>query len=107
MCKVQNRFKDLMHFFRRISVKNITNQYINDWVKGLRICSSCDRARHVVLGKGSQDLLCMHAGTNRGPGGMPGDTAGGMRGVPLAVLWIPRAAVNICEAVAGDPSRPP
>ena len=34
-------------------------------------------------------------------------TAGGMRGVPLAVLWIPRAAVNICEAVAGDPSRPP
>ena len=87
------------------------------------------RARHVVLGKGSPDLLCMpraaprRAGTNRGPGGMQGipravcggvplavcggGTAGGMRGVPLAVLWIPRAAVNICEAVAGDPSRPP
>ena len=41
-------------------------------------------------------------------GGVPlAGTAGGMRGVPLAVLWIPRAAVNICEAVAGDPSRPP
>ena len=47
-----------MHFFRRISVKNIdalitiqyiinidaliTIQYINDWVKGLWIYSSCD-----------------------------------------------------------------
>ena len=49
----------------------------------------------MVLGKGSPDLSCMRAG--------------GMAGVrvPLAVLWIPRAAVNICEAVAGDPSRPP
>ena len=36
-----------------------------------------------------------------------GGTAGGILWVPLAVLWIPRAAVNICEAVAGDPSRPP
>ena len=85
-----------MHFFRRISVKNIdalitiqyiinidaliTIQYINDWVKGLWIYSSCarcawDRARaragYVVLGKGSPDLSCMRAG--------------GMAGVPLAV----------------------
>ena len=73
MCKVQNR---LMHFFRRISVKNITNQYINDWVKGLRICSSCAIARDTwyrywVKVSGS----VMHA--------MPeptADTAGGMRG---------------------------
>ena len=54
--------------------------------------------------------ICMPEPT-AGPavcGGVPlAGTAGGMRGVPLAVLWIPRAAVNICEAVAGDPSRPP
>ena len=55
----------------------------------------------MVLGKGSPDLSCMRAG------GMAGGTAGGILWVPLAVLWIPRAAVNICEAVAGDPSRPP
>ena len=82
MCKVQNRFKDLMHFFRRISVKNITTQYINDWVKGLRICSSCDRARHVVLGKGSPDLSCMPEPT-AGPavcGGYRGRYAGGTAG---------------------------
>ena len=55
-----------MHFFRRILVKNIDAiQYINDWVKGLRICSSCAIATrmyvHMVLGKGSPDLSCMRA----------------------------------------------
>ena len=41
-----------------------------------------------------------YRGRYAGGGGGGGGTAGG-------VLWIPRAAVNICEAVAGDPSRPP
>ena len=68
-----------MHFFRRISVKNalITIQYINDWVKGLRICHACAR--------------------------MPEPWGYRWR----YILWIPRAAVNICKAVAGDPSWPP
>ena len=57
----------------------------------------------MVLGKGSPDLSCMRAG---GMAGVPLAVYCGYR-VPLAVLWIPRAAVNICEAVAGDPSRPP
>ena len=57
-----------MHFFRRISVKNIdalitiqyiinidaliTIQYINDWVKGFWIYSSCDARGTGIRGTG-------------------------------------------------------
>ena len=73
MCKVQNRFKDLMHFSAYLGEK----YYINDWVKGLRICSSCDRARHVV-----RICICMPEPTaaRRYAGGYRWRYAGGTAG---------------------------
>ena len=68
-----------MHFFRRISVKNIDAiQYINDWVKGLRICSSCAIATRTYTWYWVKGLQICHACARTNRGRYVGGTAGGI-----------------------------